>query len=230
MNRMNRITPLRPATVLAALVLAAGCGDLFVSTTDFASVEVEITRRSGEPVPDTRVVLFTGERPEAEGRTGLNGRLVFERVPTHLPERTFGVRVHPSPGWEWIESITDDPVVSFQDGIRVAEGERVTVSFTLMKRGHGAVEVVVGGPEGEPVPDAELFLFSLTNEHEDTGATGADGRFLFEDVPFGRYRVEVRAPPGYVADDGGAETVVGDALVEEDVVETLEVELLRAPD
>ena len=91
----------------------------------------------------------------------------------------------------------------------------------------GSLEIVKSGENGAPLAGAEFGLFPADSAEEQrtaefalmTGATGLDGRLLFENVPYGEYLlVELQAPAGHLP---VADVKVG--IEEEGVVKELHI-------
>jgi hypothetical protein len=191
---------------LLVILLLAGCSDLLPSPYEYATVEVQATRRSGEPVPGVKVVLYTYNRHLAYGVTGSGGSYTFDFVPFG----EYGVGVVPPDGYEVLAGKND--VV----GIEITRGAQKTVPFTILKHGNGTIHVRAEEPSGQPVPGVALTLYS----HRGTVAEGvadSEGRYSFQQVPFGQYGVRAGPLVGYTlvtrfvdgidVEDGSEETV-----------------------
>lgn len=226
-QRLTRPLPgsLRPLTAgrptLAAVVLGAGllssCSSLLSDGYDYGRIEVEVVRRSGEPVPGVDLVLYNWERHMAYGTTGAAGRYVFEFV----PEGEFGVRAVPDGGYLPLDY--DIPSV-FLDGVEVQKGGRAAVSFTLLKVGPGAVEVVVRHLTGEPIEGIPVEIYSYRGTFA-KAKTDAAGRFVFQEVPFGSYGVRAIPPKGFVPSVG--ESYLDGLIVDEGSRDTVSFALER---
>ncbi len=183
------------AVTLASMGSGA-CAGQISDVIEFATVTVDATRRSGEPVPGVKLVLFIGGGIRAFGETDEDGRHVFEFVPPNL----YGVNTGLPPGYVRPEDLLGGPTTAFIDGLEIQEGDRKRVSFTYLKVGPGRIEVTVAEPDGTPVEETLVTLFSplAVVEEEEVGPTG---KIVFDPVPFGNWGIRV-APPDVYLDEG----------------------------
>jgi len=85
---------------------------------------------------------------------------------------------------------------------------------------HSTLTVLVIGPEGKPVPDAQASVWKRTwvitgfTHHATTGRTDAQGRVRFEHLVNGTYAVTVKASAAAPASQAGIEVRAGEALPE----------------
>lgn len=208
---------------LMAALLLSGCSDWIVDTFDYGVIEVDAARRSGEPIADVKLLIFTSGRRMAWGNTDETGRHRFEFV---IPGN-WGVRAIAPQGFVWPGILTGEPVRNVVTGVSMEEGGREQVSFTLLKVGPGSVEVVVSEPDGTPVPGADVELFGISRELQATAITGPEGRALFEPVGIGHYGVRLLAPTGYETPDGAQVEERDGLLVDADFRATVSFELRR---
>jgi hypothetical protein len=188
------------------VLLLAGCSDLLPEPYEYAAVEVQATRRNGEPVPGVKLILYTYNRHLAYGTTGPDGRFTFDLVPFG----DYGVGAVPPDGYEVLAGKTD--VI----GIEINKGTRETVPFTLLKHGDGTIHVRAEEPSGKPVSGVRLTLYSHLGPIAE-GVADSEGRYSFRSVPFGQYGVQADPLPGYTLvtryvdgidiEDGSEETV-----------------------
>lgn len=175
----------RGVLVAAAVLAAAGCGDLFPPTHPYSTLEVEVVGTDGEPVADAGLVLYDWKREISYGQTRGDGRYVFR----YVPEGEYGVMVGVPAGYRLPEG--GQPHVH---GIRLEDSSHESVSFVLVAR-RGAVRVVVLDEAGAPSSGVGMVLYSAGGRSWQ-GVTAADGSHTF-DVPAGEYGVRPAAPAGY---------------------------------
>lgn len=195
------------AASLALALLLPGCADWIVDPFEYGVIDVSVIRRGGEPVPGAELLIFMSGRRMAWGSTDDAGRHRFEFV----TPGNWGVRAIEPQGFVWPEILTGDPIQPVK-GIRMEEGVQRSVEFTLLKVGPGSVEVVVSDPDGAPIPGADVELFGISRELQETATTGPEGRALFEPVPIGHYGVRLHAPTGFETSDG-AQVVEHDGIL-----------------
>lgn len=204
----------------AILLLAAGalvaCEDLISEPFDYGKVEVTATRRSGVPVSGVRLTLYTGTRHLGYGTTDDNGRFSFQFVPTGR----IGVLADPP-----VEFRPLDLDRGYSRVQNISEGESASAEFTYLKFGKGSVAVRAVDQSGDAVAGLPLQLYQPTGVVAEA-VTGADGTFLFGDVPFGIYGVFAFPAEPYSFADGSFPGIADDLLIDEghreDVQFTLE--------
>ena len=212
-----------PWIVVIGLAGTLGCAKLVTDILEYATVEVSTTRRSGEPVEGVSLTFYTGGRVMAFGQTDATGGYVFRFV---APEK-YGVRARRPPGYARLDELLGGPVRDYVDGIEVGEGDRESVGFTYLKLGPGKISVTVQEPDGAPIEQVQVTLFSPQQDVEEKN-TDPNGRVVFEPVPFGSWGVVVLPPGGYIA--AGAGTLFEDEiLIEEGLEEEVTFTLARAP-
>lgn len=142
-----------------------------------------------------------GQRLYHTAKADRNGIFAFE----NLTPGMYMVKEIAPPGEEYLVDDTEYPVavttgMDPADTIMVSDSPIVNV---LIK---SAIEGQKVTSEGKPLPGAVIGLFladtgSFTEEnlfHGMRAVSGADGKFLFENVPYGVYRIaELQAPSGY---------------------------------
>lgn len=205
----------RPTAAAAALalVLLGGCSDLLREPYEYGEVVVSVTRRDGEPIAGTELILYTGRRPMEYGETGPDGRVVFDFVPIGQ----YGVEIRPPDGFELPAGARTNV-----DAIQVDEGARETLDFTLLKVGPGDIHVRVLDDAGDPLSDLQLWLYTSEGPVAE-GRTDASGEHAFLDVPFGDYGVRVDPRLGLLPVRAHADGIV----IEEGVDERITLELER---
>lgn len=175
-------------------VLLAGCLDLGLPVYRYGSIIVRVKDQAGEPVPGALVVLYSPERELASSTSRESGRVVFRDVPFGQ----FGVAAVPPRGY--VPAPGQRP---FVDGIKVGEAQTDSIEIRLAKQACcGVVRVRVVTTDSTPVAGARLILYTprypFANE-----LTGADGRYVFTNVPAEEYGVRVELPTGYAVPPGG---------------------------
>lgn len=209
--------------VTIGLAGTLGCAELVTDILEYATVEVSTTLRSGEPVRGVPLTLYIGGRNMAFGKTDAAGGYVFRFVPPNL----YGVWEGSKPGYYRLDELLGGPVRHYVDGIELGEGDRESVSFTYLKVGPGKISVTVGEPDGTPIEQAQVTLYSPQQAVEDKN-TDPNGRVSFDPVPFGNWGVVVLPPAGYVA--AGTGTLFEDEiLIEEGLEEEVSFTLTRTP-
>ncbi|WP_410644027.1 SdrD B-like domain-containing protein [Amycolatopsis sp. lyj-346] len=165
----------------------------------------------GEPgVPDVPVVLKDGDGKQvAATKTGPDGNYLFDGLPDGSYQVCFDRTKVPSQyaGWQWTKPAAGDdgkdsdadpatgcaPVVQLGVGKRenltldaglVEPRNRVGDFVWLDRNGNGLQD------PGEPgVPDVPVVLKDGDGKQVATAKTGPDGKYLFDDLPDGPYRV-----------------------------------------
>ena len=201
------------ASLMIGLTLASmgsgACAGQISDAVAYANVTVEAARRSGEPVAGVHLDLYIGGRIMAIGETDEAGRHVFEFVPPN----EYGVSTRTPPGYVRPEEVLGGPTTAYIDGLVIQEGDRRSVTFTYLKVGPGRIEVTVAEPDGTPVGETLVTLFSPLAVVEEEVA-GPTGRIAFDPVPFGNWGVRV-APPEVYLDDGEPDPFEHGILVED---------------
>lgn len=200
---------------------SGACAGQISDSIEFATVTVEATRRSGEPVAGVQLDLFIGGRIMAIGETDEAGRHVFEFVPPNV----YGVNTGLPPGYVRPEELFGGSTTAYVDGLVIEEGDRRSVTFTYLKVGPGSIEVTVTEPDGTPVEEARVLLFSPLAVVEEEVA-GSTGRIAFDPVPFGNWGVRV-APPEVYLDDGESEPFQDGIFIEDGSVAVVTFTLER---
>jgi hypothetical protein len=173
--------------LLAVASLLSGCSDLFPSSYEYATVEVQANRWNGDPVPGVNLVLYTGERHMGYGVTDEEGRHVFHFV----PQGEFGVGAVASDGFELMPA--NRPFIT---EIWIERGDAESVAFTLLKEGTGSIQVLARDESGEPVGGVTVSLYTHRGPLLE-GETDADGSYTFEEVGHGSYGVAMEPLFGY---------------------------------
>ncbi len=206
------------AVAMGLLLATASCSELVSDGFDYGNMNVRVARRSGEPVPGVRLVLYTGTQVMSYGESDETGRFSFEFVP---------------PGEYGVRAVPEEPFVTstgqastWQDGIRMEEGGRTEVSFTLLKHGPGTIRVQVRDASGAPVPGTDVALYAHYGDVAG-GVTGLAGEHEFAEIPFGGYGVRVETGLGYVTPPGRGSSFVDGLVVDAGSVETLEFTVQR---
>jgi len=127
-----------------------------------------------------------GQNYSAGATTGADGRYVLPA----LTKETYSVAIRPPEGRRLAPSVLR--------GVNAADGEDVPLQDVTLQAG-GRLIGVVTGADGKPVAGAEASLhvptagrFGVTR----TATTDAAGRFVFADLPTGRYDVTIRPASG----------------------------------
>lgn len=142
-----------------------------------------------------------GQRLYRTAKADKNGIFAFEEMPTGM----YMVKEVTPPGEGYLVDNTEYPIavtteMDPADTIKVSDSPIVNVLI------RSAIEGQKVTAEGKPLPGAVIGLFpadtaSFTEENLFYGmraVSDTDGKFLFENVPYGVYRVaELQAPSGY---------------------------------
>lgn len=204
-----RALPSAARRLLLAVTLASAAGcDAITSPSQYGTISVAVRTRSGEPVADVPVELYTGVRPMGYARTDANGRYTFERVPVGV----YGVVILAPSGYATKEAVIRTPRPStLSDGLTLLADSLVTVEFELLKRGEGSLSVTVRDSGGTPVAGVAATLYA-PNGVLANAITNAAGRATFTSLPLGKYGVWIVRPPGFI-DVGEALRIFRDDLV-----------------
>ena len=195
---------------------SAACADRIFEVAEYASVTVDVTRLSGEPVAGVHLDLYIGDASMAIAKTDEAGRYVFDFVPPNI----YGLYAEPPTGYVRLEELLDVPISAFVTGIVIEQGDRKNFTFTYFKVGPGRIEVTVTEPDGIPVEGARIFLSSPFEVVEEE-VTGPTGRITFDPVHFGNWGVRV-APPDFHGDAAEPDPFQDGIIIEDgSVAETI---------
>lgn len=173
----------------AALLTLGACSALTSETAITGEIDVEILGRQGQPIPDARVILYTGNRHVQYLRTDAQGRGTF----TLVPRATYGVFVPLEDGVFGLGRVNGGgDEGNIQAPISINGGDRGSASFTLMKFGFGTYEAVVRDSTGTPVAGIPVTVYSDVADYE-TRVTDASGVALLS-APFGPVGARVTVP------------------------------------
>ena len=190
-----------PATT-APFALAGG------ETRDLGTIELEprpmmsvrvVDAATGEPIEGARVELEVGD--DAAGESESHGADSGPDGVADVP------RVEGRDGELWATAPGYAP--SKHLSFRLSPGEREEVpAFELGLGRGGALEVTVLTPSGAPVPEASVTCAEVVDGATRNQPVTEGGVALFENLPAGRYRVEVDgvAERGFLRFDDGPET------------------------
>jgi hypothetical protein len=207
---------------VVGLTGTVGCAEVVTDILEYSTVEVSTTRRSGEPVVGVPLIFFTGGRVMAFAETDVSGGHVFQFVAPNI----YGVRAETPPGYARLDELLGGPVLDYVDNIEVGEGERESVGFTFFKIGPGRISVTVQEPDGTPIGQARVTLYS-PQQAVDEMNTDPSGRVVFTPVPFGSWGVVVLPPAGFVA--AGGSLFEDEILIEEGAEEEVTFTLATVP-
>jgi hypothetical protein len=188
-----------PALLALPLALAASaCSEFFTDPYEWGTVEVTVAFDTGEPVPGVDLVFFTGARLLDRGVTDEEGRHTFGFGP-------------PAPVGISASSSRHTPSFQVQT-LRMREGDRHQVSFTL-ESCRGDIRVRVVDEDGDPVPGAQLTLYTST-ETLDVADVGESGEHTFVRLFCGNYGVLISPPAGYTVPEGRGSSWIDGLIVE----------------
>lgn len=186
----NRLSSLLALALVAA---AAACDSLVTKPSLYGSVEVQVTTRTGAAVADVPLTLYTGVRRIAYGKSDANGRFRFDLV----PEGRYGIEQKVVPGYALLAGLLPSDTGVFVDQVVVRPGESASTSLTMLKQGPGTVSVQVQLPDGRPVPEVVVSLYSAEGPLREA-STNATGTVTFANVPFGNWGVSAFRQPPYL--------------------------------
>ena len=198
------------AATLIALVVAAGCDDVFTPPFTYAAVEVSVTLPDGAGVPDVPLVLYSGTRHLAYADTDSSGAAHFDFVaegPTGVGASStlfFRAAEHPD---------------GYYRTFSVSEGDQIQVAFNF-EDARGSIRVDVFDQTLQPVSGLDVELYtSLDVQIRET--LPASGSVLFSKLSPADYGVRVLGsgtcplpPAGFVFRDGLVVGVQQDLTVE----------------
>jgi hypothetical protein len=212
MLRQGRFKATRVAAWSCALLLA-GCDAWLTKPLLYNTVDVVATQRNGAPIPGVNLILYTGQRPMGYGATGLDGRFTFKRV----PEGGYGVYAGLPGGYDILEHFIPGNISFVRDGLLVADDTLVTVHFTFLKVGPGAIVVRVLQLDDAPIAGAQVVAYDASRQSTQA-TTDAAGTATFSSLAFGAYSIEVIRPVLYrdPGAPGDSLYVVPDTLVVDD--------------
>ena len=196
------------ALVTVGALGLGGCSEILTEPYRYGAVEVVAVRRSEEPVPGVRLVLFTGTRHLGFESTGEDGRALFDFVPAG----SLGVYATPPAGYRPL-----DLEHGYVHTFGFEEGEKLLVAFTYLKIGPGSVTAEVRDAVGKPLEGVRLELFSPVRLVA-AATSGSVGTHTFSAVPFGEYGVRALPGRGYTVPSG---MVTRSGLLVEEGVEEL---------
>lgn len=209
--------PLRRALARRLLALACtsallSCGELVTSPALVGTIRVEALSYHGAPLPDVRATLYLGDRHFGYAETNASGRATFSRV----TQGTYGVFVSIPPEYAFLDEVAALPRGQFAVPLVVRSGSDTTVSFTLLKRGAGTVEISVVDSLGAPVSGINVVLYTPVGIVR-SAPTNAAGLATFLPINFGLYGVFVTPPP-WLGVPGSPTKYLQGLLVEKDAV------------
>src|SRR5262245_36717880 len=142
-------------------ILLAGCDAWLTKPLLYNTVDVIATQRNGAPIPGVNLILYNGERPMGSGATGPDGRFTFRRV----PEGAYGVYAALPGGYDVVEHFIPGNISFVRDGLLVANDTLVTVRFTFLKVGPGAIVVRVLQLDGSPIAGAQVVAYDALRKN-----------------------------------------------------------------
>jgi hypothetical protein len=191
LNARRRLT--RAAAGAVALVLGIGCDQWLTKVSFYNTVDVTVTRRNGEPIPGSNLVLYTGDRPVGYATSSADGHFTFERVPQGL----YGVLATIPPGYEVVENLMAAPSSIVTQNLRIQGDTTFHVRFTFLKKGPGSLAVnVTSAADGAPLAGVPVTVYSPAKVVAKV-PTDAGGRVRLDSLPFGLYGVSVERPLFY---------------------------------
>ena len=173
-----------------ALLLLGACSGLVTDTPITGNIAVQVSGRQGQPMPDVRLIVYSGARHYGYATTDATGRAVIRG----LPRATYGmfaVLEDPVRGLNWITPGADPGNGVLP--IAIDGGDTEDVTLTLLRLGPGTSEVIVEDDEGHRLPDIQVIFYQSTGPigvlvTDDTGAVRAT------DIPFGIFGVAAKVP------------------------------------
>lgn len=212
--------PYGRGSVLALALLALstlGCESLLTREAPYGTVRVEALSRSGVPLPDIGVQLYTGRRPMGYATTDASGRAVFRQV----PPGNYGLFLSlPQEQYADLSEFSGGPPTNFRDRIRVDAGFDSTFGFTFARRGPGSIAAAVRDSAGAAIPGIRVDFYRSSGI---VGGrlTGADGIARMDSVPIGVYGAII-APPDWLGVPGAPIQFRDGLIVDRDIVPTVQ--------
>ncbi len=93
------------AVTLATAALATSCAEVVTDILEYGSIEVQATRRDGEPVEGAYLILYIGAQTRGAATTDAQGIHRFELVPPNV----YGVYAEPPEGYQRPEILLGAP-------------------------------------------------------------------------------------------------------------------------
>jgi hypothetical protein len=182
------------------------------------SVQVQVNSTDGVPVSGAEVRYrdaFGDSFFNFGGLTDANGRATILRVRTSFTVQAM--------------EFSNPSFRRFASGEITTEGELAQVTITLGTR--GSVTGQVTSEEGSPMGGLQVSIISEFSEQIATTTSDSGGRYTFQDVPTGRFRVRVPDPSNLRAgsfsgelaahgDEAVADVIVNQVLMTDGVILT----------
>ncbi len=201
------------AALLCTLLIGVGACELALTrNAPYGTVRVQANSRSGVPLPNIDVTLYTGRRPMGYARTDVNGRAVFRDVP---PDE-YGIVMSLPDAYADLSELAPVPIGTQRDGISIDAGKDTTINFTFARRGIGAIEAQTRDSAGVGIPGLTVTFYRASGVIGEA-LTNAQGIARLDSAPMGQYGVALQPPDSLGAP--GAPFLFRDGLVvDRDVV------------
>jgi hypothetical protein len=189
----------------ACIVTVPGCESVFLGPPQYASVSVEAMDSSGIGIPDVFLLLYTGVRIIAYGRTDAVGRYLFVDV----PPGEYGVQLAIPASFPLSFRDETDPPYLVVDNLTVASGTIQPVRFTL-RPCRGVIDVTVTDLVGATAAGVNLNFYTFAGVVQQLQTSAGGTRSL--GVSCGQYGVAFVPTLGYVS-PAGRNSSYADGLV-----------------
>lgn len=202
----------RTAAAIALLTALSACEFALTRHAPYGTVRVQANSRSGVPLPDINVTLYTGRRPMGYARTDANGAAVFRDVPPN----EYGLVMSLPDAYADLSELTPVPPSTQRDGISIEAGKDTTIAFTFARRGIGAIEAQTRDSAGVGIPGLSVTFYRATGVIGDA-ITDANGIARLDSAPMGQYGAALQ-PPDSLGIPGAAFVFRDGLIVDRDLV------------
>lgn len=188
-TRTPRARQLAALLAFFCVTASSACEMALTRQAPYGTVRVQANSRSGVPLPNIAVTLYTGRRPMGYARTDALGRAVFRDVP---PDE-YGLQMSLPDAYADLSELSAVPPGTQRDGISVSAGRDTTISFTFARRGLGGIAAQTRDSAGVGIAGLSVTFYRASGV-VGTAITNADGFAELDSVPMGQYGAALQPP------------------------------------